>query len=95
MKQPESIFKDKVFRDLRKLSDIWFFKTQELSLLGIPDVIGCRHGIFFALELKKDTKSKPSKMQLYILSKITKAGGYGVVTYPENWPSVYDEIKKR
>lgn len=92
MKQKESLFKEKVFRDLKELKGIWFFKSHELSLIGIPDVIGCKNGKFFALELKKDAKSKPSKMQLYIIDKIKGASGYAAVVYPEAWALVKEDL---
>ena len=92
MKQRESIFKEKVIKFLKGLPNCWFYKTQEVSLIGIPDIIGCINGKLFALELKKDIRSKPSKMQLYILDKVKGASGYAAVTYPEVWNKVKGEL---
>lgn len=92
MSKREALFKGKVTTWLKGLTGCWFFKTNELSLLGIPDIVGCLNGRFFALELKRDKVSKPSKMQLYMLSLIQKSSGYAVITYPENWERVQVDL---
>jgi hypothetical protein len=63
----EKTFKVKVQKKLKELDNIWFFKTNEVSIAGVPDIIGVRNGRFFALELKRDAKAKRSKLQEYIL----------------------------
>lgn len=42
---------------------------------GTPDVLGCAHGLFFAIEAKKNAKEKPTAAQIYNLKKFKEAGG--------------------
>ena len=87
MRQRESLFADKVDRDLEAMG-AWYFNVTLVALRGIPDRVGCINGHFFALELK--TKSGvASKLQRYILGKIREAGGFAEKVDPSNW----DEIK--
>ncbi len=58
------------------------------SIRGIPDIIGCYNGRFFALELKKDLKEASKSvgrivLQQQAIKKITKAGGIGAIIWPE------------
>lgn len=76
------------------LPNLWFFKASERSLAGIPDFILCVNGIFVALELKRDTKSKASRLQQYNLEIINKSGGLGLVVNPDNWVKVLGVLKK-
>lgn len=82
----ETQFKIKVQRDLDEI-DAYHVKTNERALRGIPDIIGCRNGYFFALELKKDATSKIDNLQTYVIRQILKKGGFARVTYPEKWES--------
>ncbi len=93
---PETKFKIKVQKDLvaarkaGKLPHLWFFKTQEVTVRGIPDILMCLNGVFVALELKKDDKTKPEKLQEYILGRITEAKGLAFKVGPKAWPAVLD-----
>lgn len=92
-KFPETLFSEKVQRDLRKrFPGIWFIKTQMVSRLGIPDIIGCYRGRFFAWELKVG-HGKASKMQLHILKRIAHAGGIARVVHPENLELAMGQIE--
>lgn len=87
---PEKKFQMQVKRDLERLEDIYFFVKEAAALRGIPDLIGCLNGMFFALELKKDLSSTRRKtgrivLQKLTLDKINKAGGFGRLTCPETW----------
>jgi len=90
----ESNFKVRVQKDLKQLDNVWFVKTNNVSLLGIPDLLLSVQGFFVALELKKDTKSKISKIQLYNIDTLTRKGSWAFVTYPENWPEIYSYLKE-
>lgn len=79
---------------LNKLPNVVVFAQQQVGLVGFPDLIMLVNGKFWAWELKKDTKSKPSKMQVYYLDKIVKANGYGTVVTPENFEIEYSKIVK-
>lgn len=93
-KQPETVFKERVQRDLETLRpDVWFVKVQQMGIRGTPDILLCSHGIFFALELKKDGKEKPEPLQEYNLDLIKKAGGQSFVAHPDNWDRLFEFIR--
>jgi Holliday junction resolvase len=48
---------------------------------GTPDVLGCAHGRFFAIEAKRTAKEKPSDAQRYNLKKFAQAGGRTFVSH--------------
>lgn len=88
----EKSFQSKVLRELGKVEGLYVFKKEAAAIRGIPDVIGCYKGRFFAWELKRDEKSKPSPMQLYNLDKINQAGGIGRLVSPENFNDSFLEL---
>lgn len=45
-----------------------------------------------ALELKVDTDL--SELQRYNISKIMKAGGFGLIVTPKNWVPIFYDLKK-
>jgi hypothetical protein len=83
-KKPETRFKEKVIRDLKKLRNCYSIKTQERGRRGVPDIIGCLNGRFFALELKTD-EGELDELQLNRLKKIRSADGFAIVTAPATW----------
>ena len=95
---PETLFKQKVKEDLKSLLErglIWYFKSQEVSTRGIPDIIMCVDSIFIALELKVvKTNRKDEVLQKAILRKIEKAKGRAFFVYPDTWPSILEHITK-
>ncbi len=93
-KKEETLFKERFLPRLRDIPNSWWVKVQMLSLLGIPDIIGCVNGGFCAIELKKDKKAPITKIQIYVLKQIEKAGGYAKVVYPENSKKVLRELEK-
>ena len=44
------------------------------QMRGTPDIIGCSHGMFFAIEAKRSAREHASDVQLYVLSKMKSAG---------------------
>ena len=44
------------------------------QMKGTPDIIGCSHGMFFAIEAKRSAREHASDVQLYVLSKMKSAG---------------------
>ena len=83
----------KVRKHLKMLPNLWFFKASERSLAGIPDFILCVNGIFVALELKRESKSKISRLQSHNLELINKSGGLGIVVNPDNWVKILAVLK--
>ena len=90
--QQETQFKQRVQKDLKEVRNSWFFKTQQRSLRGIPDIIGCVNGMMIAMELKTE-KGKVSPLQEHILSRINSAKGIGILVTPTNWPKVLTALK--
>jgi hypothetical protein len=96
-KQPESFFRERVSEDLKALrvasgGRIYFRKIFG-SLNGTPDYLMSAAGIFVAIEIKKNCRERPKKLQLYNLLQIEKSGGVSFVAYPENWTEVFEKIK--
>jgi hypothetical protein len=82
---------------LKETNKLYFFIKEALALRGIPDVIGCYRGRFFAWELKKSEKEANKKggriaLQRYILKTIRNAGGVGEIVFPENFEQKYQEL---
>lgn len=99
MKKAETIFKERVFRDLEDIHatvPIYYTKIQQVSIRGTPDVFCCINGVFIAIELKRSGAIARTDefLQEYNLAKIRKAGGIGVTLTPEEWPEFYSKLKK-
>lgn len=65
-----------------KYPDSWWMKIHggPYQTSGIPDLIGCAEGIFFALEVKlPEGKYGVTKRQQYHIDKIIQAGGTAAV----------------
>lgn len=90
-KQPETLFKEKVIRDLRQLGNVWFVKIQMRATRGIPDLLLCINGHFVALELKTE-EGVESKLQTYTLLLIKEAGGFSFTVTPLTWPGVLQAL---
>lgn len=92
--KPETRFKQAVVKRLKDIG-CWFTKTQQVAIRGTPDILGCRNGKFFAMELKANEKAKRSALQEFELSCIQHQGkGIGLVVYPENLEEKLEIIKK-
>ena len=74
---------------------IWYIKTNERAMRGIPDMILCVKGEFWALEFKRAAGIDPAKLQSYNLDSIHKAGGRAFLVHPDNWDTVLNLILER
>jgi hypothetical protein len=73
---PEGRVKAKVKALLNKYNIYHFMPaTGGYGRSGVPDIIGCYNGFFFAIECKAGD-NKPTALQLRELDNIAKAGGY-------------------
>ncbi len=90
--KPETRFKDRVKPRLQSIPKIYFYKTQQVALKGIPDFVGCANGRFFALELKSE-KGRATPLQMKVLRDIEDAGGFARVMNPENADRVLDDLR--
>lgn len=59
---------------------------------GTPDILGCAHGRFFAIEAKKTAREKPTAAQEYTLKKFRMAGGTTFVSHDPQAQEVVEWI---
>ena len=77
---------------LREIGGLCLFNIHgDRYNVGIPDLLGCYDGKFFAIELKVKN-NKPTELQKVRLQEIEKAGGVQGVAY--NWGEVKEILKK-
>lgn len=91
-KKPETLFQEKVMRDLRTVKSAFYFKKQAGSIRGLPDIILCVGGFFCALELKVG-ENQADPLQYHTIQSINRSGGYAKVVWPETWPTVLKHLQ--
>jgi len=81
---PEGRIKAKV-KALLKKYDVYHFMpaTGGYGRSGVPDIVGCCNGEFFAVECKADSTKKLTALQEKELDNICVAGGYPFVVCDE------------
>lgn len=57
---------------------------------GVPDLLVCLKGQFLGIELKAP-KGHEKELQVYHLSLIDKAGGYGILLFPKDI-EIFEEL---
>lgn len=81
---PEGKVKKKVTDQLKKLGVYYFFPlTGGYGASGVPDIVGCYKGKFFAIECKAG-KNKPTPLQQMNIMKIHNMGGAAWVVNEDN-----------
>jgi len=88
--QPEARIVRAIMRYLKTLPRCWAFKAHggPYQAAGIPDIVGCHAGRFFAIEVKTPT-GRLTAIQALTLSRIAAAGGLaGVATSVEEAQAV-------
>ena len=71
----ETKLKNKVLKFIKsEYPDAWIYKAADRFTSGIPDLLICRKGLFYAIELKVGS-NKATKLQEYVLRQIHRAGG--------------------
>lgn len=84
MVTPENKVKRKVTEVLKKYDAYYFFPAMgAFGRAGIPDIIGCYRGYYFAVECKAG-KGKTTALQEAEIEKIRKAGGKAFVINESN-----------
>lgn len=92
---PEGRIKKKIKEFLNKVPSLWYYTPQDRYTSGIPDIIGCYRGLFFALEVKDPRKAYPSAMQGVIMNLISSVKGYAfVVTSVDHAKHVINLLKE-
>lgn len=90
---PEKKVKDKVIAILKELGAYFFFPaTHGYGRSGVPDIIGCLGGIFFAIECKAG-KNKPTALQEREMQRIRDAGGHTLVINEDNIEELHTWLK--
>ena len=81
---PEGKVKKKVTDQLKALGAYYFFPlTGGYGKSGVPDIVGCYAGKFFAIECKAG-KNKPSPLQAMNILQINVRGGVAWVVNEDN-----------
>jgi len=90
---PESKVKAKVVAQLKTLGAYYFYPvTGGYGGSGVPDIVGCFRGMFFAIECKAGN-NKPTPLQQKNIDAITKQGGLVWVVNEENLNEVTKVLK--
>ena len=99
----ESQFQKQVKKKLDDLvragSPLYYFVKEAGAIRGIPDIIGCASGQFFAWELKRDRAEADKThgriaLQRYTLQRIHNAQGLGHIVHQENLVECLGELEK-
>ena len=81
---PESKVKKRVAELLKKYNAYYFFPAMgAFGRAGVPDIVGCYRGYFFAVECKAGA-GKTTALQEAEIDKIRKAGGKAFVINEHN-----------
>lgn len=84
MSTPEKKVKDKVVALLKEAGAYYFFPaTHGYGRSGVPDIIGCLEGKFFAIECKAGS-NKPTALQEREMQRIRDTGGNTLVVNETN-----------
>jgi hypothetical protein len=91
---PEAKVKAKVVATLKAYEVYYFYPLSGgYGSSGVPDIVGCYKGKFFAIECKAG-KNKPTALQERSMQKIIGNGGVAIVVNEENLNDVQDMLKK-
>jgi len=91
---PEKRVKNQIVKQLKTLGeDVYYFfpATGGYGRSGVPDIVGCYKGKFFAIECKAG-KNTTTALQKRELENIAKAAGEAWVVNEENIDSVREVL---
>ena len=82
---PEAKVKKKV-TNILKFHNAWYCSpaTRGMGRSGVPDILCCLRGVFIGIEVKRDGKHLPTKLQEHELWKLQQSGGWGIVIHNDN-----------
>jgi len=92
-KKPETLFKERVQRDIKKLKYCWGFKTQEVATHGIPDIVLGVNSWHVILELKTEGE-EPKPLQQYHLDENKRCRNISFAPTPKTWPRVFNYLQE-
>ena len=85
---PEKKVKSKVVVQLKELGAYYFYPvTSGFGASGVPDIIACYKGKFFAFECKANG-NKPTALQQLNIDRINGAGGTALVINEDNMDKI-------
>jgi Holliday junction resolvase len=85
---PEKKVKTKVVSILKGFGAYYFYPvTGGYGASGVPDIVGCYKGKFFAIECKAG-KGKTTALQEKNIAQIIAQGGVAIVVNEDNIPDV-------
>lgn len=88
MATPEAKVKKRVVDQLKALGAYYFYPvTGGYGSSGVPDIVGCYNGRFFAIECKAGT-NKPTALQQKNIDAIKASGGAAIVVNEANMMEV-------
>ena len=89
---PEAKVKKRVVDQLKSLGAYYFYPvTGGYGSSGVPDIVGCYNGRFFAIECKAGT-NKPTALQQKNIDAIRTSGGAAIVVNESNMMEVIQWI---
>jgi Holliday junction resolvase len=80
---PEGRVKTAIKAFLKSLHDCWYFMpaTHGYGSSGVPDIVGCYKGVFFAIEVKAPGKRNTvTALQMMQINGISEAMGWAIVS---------------
>lgn len=91
---PEGKVKDVIKKRLAE-AGVYFFMPRGTvyGRRGIPDIVGCMNGRFFAIEVKAG-KNRPTKLQSMEHDFVRAAGGVVLVVNETNLDTFVDELQE-
>jgi len=91
---PEAKVKKRVVQQLKELGAYYFYPvTGGYGASGVPDVVGCYRGFFFAIECKANG-NKPTALQERAMDNIRDNMGITWVVNEANMAEVGDALKR-
>ena len=92
---PEGKVKDVIKKCLAE-AGVYFFMPRGTvyGRRGVPDIVGCMDGRFFAIEVKAG-KNKPTKLQLLEHDAIRATGGVVLVVNEANLGTFMGELREQ
>ena len=91
---PEKKVKEKVVRVLKEEGAYYFFPaTHGFGRSGVPDIVTCVNGHFFAIECKAGG-GKLTSLQANEIEAIRRCGGVAVVVNEENLDMIRDIVRR-
>ena len=90
---PEKKVKTKVVAILKELGAYYFYPiTGGYGASGVPDIVGCYKGRFFAIECKAG-KGKTTALQDKNIAQIIAQGGLAIVVNEDNMEDVNELLR--